>query len=90
MAEIAHLQQRAWIIVYAATGEPAHDEFFETREAAEQYLEQLTRDMERTPPPHLSPPLRLVSPEGEADLARRIRAWAEQITSQLKIIEAYL
>ncbi len=35
MGEIAHLQPRAWIIVYAATGEPAHDEFFDAQERAE-------------------------------------------------------
>ena len=28
MGEIAHLQPRVWVIVYAETGEPAHDEFF--------------------------------------------------------------
>lgn len=35
MGEIAHLQPRAWIIVYSATGEPAHDEFFDDPERAE-------------------------------------------------------
>lgn len=48
MAEIAHLQPRAWIIVYAATGEPAHDEFFDDQERAEAVLAmvQMTLDEE--------------------------------------------
>ena len=35
MGEIAHLQPRAWIIVYGATGEPAHDELFDAKDRAE-------------------------------------------------------
>lgn len=48
MAEIAHLQPREWIIVYAATGEPAHDEFFDDQENAEGVMTmlQMTLDNE--------------------------------------------
>ena len=35
MGEIAHLQPRTWIIVYGASGEPAHDEFFDVQERAD-------------------------------------------------------
>lgn len=35
MGEIAHLQPRYWIIVYTASGEPAHEEFFDNQARAE-------------------------------------------------------
>lgn len=47
MPEIAHLQPRAWMIVYTATGEPAHDEFYDDQERAEAVLAMLRMTTER-------------------------------------------
>lgn len=46
MGEVAHLQPRAWIIVYVATGEPAHDEFFDDQEVAEGVASMLRMTMD--------------------------------------------
>lgn len=48
MGEIAHLQPRSWIIVYRASGEPAHDEFFDDQERAEAVADllRMTTDQE--------------------------------------------
>lgn len=42
------------------------------------------------PPKRLFPAVRLVTPEGEAEMEKKIREWAEALTGDLKIIEAYL
>lgn len=47
MGEIAHLQPRVWVIVYADTGEPAHDDFFDDLERAEALAEMLRMTTER-------------------------------------------
>lgn len=47
MAEIAHLQPRSWIIVYRASGEPAHDEFFDDQERAEAVADLLRMTTDR-------------------------------------------
>ena len=91
MTEIAHLQPRAWLLVDPGLDdEPIHDDFFESREQAEQYREQLTQELMLDPPKRLFPAVRLVTPEGEAEMARKIREWAEGLTRDLKIVDAYL
>ena len=47
MPEIAHLQARAWVIVYSATGEPAHDEFYDDQERAGAVMAMLRMTTER-------------------------------------------
>lgn len=47
MGEIAHLQPRSWIIVYMASGEPAHDEFFDDQERAEAVADLLRMTTDR-------------------------------------------
>lgn len=91
MTEIAHLQPRAWLIVCdGLDGQPIHDDFFETREQAEQYLAELIDDIASDPPKQLFPTVRLVTPEGEAELQRKIRDWAEHVVHDVRIIHAYL
>lgn len=91
MTEIAHLQPRAWVIIDPALdNQPIHDDFFETREQAEQYLAELIDDIASDPPKQLIPTVRLVTPEGEAELQRKIRAWAEHLVRDVRIIHAYL
>lgn len=47
MGDIAHLQARAWVIVYSATGEPAHEEFYDDLERAEAVMAMLRMTTER-------------------------------------------
>lgn len=47
MGDIVHLQPWAWIIVYVATGEPAHDDFFDDQERAEAVMAMLRMTTER-------------------------------------------
>ncbi len=47
MGDIAHLQALAWVIVYSATGEPAHDEFYDDQERAEAVMAMLRMTTER-------------------------------------------
>lgn len=91
MSEVAHLQPRAWLLVDPVLdNEPIHDDFFSSREEAEQYREQLTQELMLDPTKRLFPVARLVTPEGEAEMARKVRDWAERLTRDLKIVEAYL
>lgn len=87
------LQQRAWVIIEKGPDGheiPLHDDFFATREAAEQHLAVLEQNLINKASEIVTPRLRLVTPEGESVLLEARKAWAKRALSSVSIVHAYL